>query len=526
MGENISIPRVNKWIVALTVILPTFIEVMDTSVVNVSLPHIQGGLNAGLDESTWVLTSYLVSNAVIIPITGWLSTFFGRKKYLIASIILFTVSSMLCGSAPTLEVLILARILQGIGGGALQPISQAILLETFPKEEHGMAMAMFGMGVVLAPTIGPVVGGWITDNLSWRWVFYINFPIGLLSVFMTLFFIFDPPYLKDSDNKNVSYITLALLFVWVGCLQVVLDKGQRDDWFHSNFIVILSIISLVCFLIYLVRELSSKKPILDLHVFKDRAFSTGNLIMFTAFMSFFGSIVLLPLFLQNLMGYTAMWAGLVLGPSGIASIIVMFFVGRLLNKGVPAYLLLMFGMALISYSVIEMGRFTLQAGFWELCWPRVIQSAGMGMFFVPLTAATYVNVPKEKMGNASSIFNLLRNLGGSFGTALATTYLSRSQQFNQSMLVKDIIPSRPEFLYAWEKIRAFLHDPSLYPTYGSKSLYLIYMELKRQAGMLAFNDSFIFLGTMTLFLIPLTLLLREKHLKSKEEGQELPHAYH
>ncbi len=526
MADAGAMPKVNKWVVALTVILPTFIEVMDTSVVNVSLPHIQGGLNAGLDESTWVLTSYLVSNAVIIPITGWLSTFFGRKKYLIASIILFTVSSMLCGSAPTLEILILARILQGIGGGALQPISQAILLETFPKEEHGMAMAMFGMGVVLAPTIGPVVGGWITDNLSWRWVFYINFPIGLLSVFMTLFFIFDPPYLKDSENKDVSYITIALLFIWVGCLQVVLDKGQREDWFHSHFIVVLTIISVVCFLIYVVRELSSKKPILDLSVFTDRAFFTGNLIMFTAFMSFFGSIVLLPLFLQNLMGYTAMWAGLVLGPSGLASLIVMFFVGRLLNKGFPAYLLLMFGMALISFSVIEMGRFTLDAGFWELCWPRVIQSAGMGMFFVPLTAATYVNIPKEKMGNASSIFNLLRNLGSSFGTALATTYLSRSEQFNQNMLVKNMVPFRQEFIHAWDMVRNLLHDPCLYPTYGSKSLYLIYMELRRQAGMLAFNDSFIFLGTMTMFLIPLTLLLRETHIKKEGEEGELPHAYH
>ncbi len=508
--ETSYIPRVNKWVIALTVIMPTFIEVMDTSVVNVSLPHIQGGLNAGLDESTWVLTSYLVSNAIVIPLTGFLSNLLGRKRYLIGSIILFTVASMLCGSAPTLGMLVIARILQGIGGGALQPISQAILLESFPKKEHGMAMAIFGMGVVLAPTIGPVVGGWITDNLSWRWVFYINLPIGILSVFMTMFFIFDPPYIKKK-SISMNYISLALLVVWVGCLQVVLDKGQREDWFESNFIIVLTIISVICFLIYIVREIYREDPILDISVFKDKFFFTGNFIMFTGFMGFFGSIVLLPLFLQNLMNYTAMWAGLVLGPGGLASLVAMFIVGRLLSKGVPPYLLLMVGLSAISVSIILMGRFNLNAGFWQLCWPRVLQSAGMGMFFVPLTAATYVNIPKEKMGNASSIFNLLRNLGGSFGTAIATTYLSRSQQFNQTVLVKHVVPYKQEFISLWNNIIYLVHDPVPVPTVNSKALALIYMELKRQAGMLAFNDSFIFLGTITLFLVPLAFMLRKKN---------------
>ncbi|GAB6161372.1 MDR family MFS transporter [Desulfothermus naphthae] len=503
-------PSVNKWIIALTVILPTFIEVMDTSVVNVSLPHIQGGLNAGLDESTWVLTSYLVSNAVIIPITGFLSNILGRKRYLIGSIILFTFASMLCGSAPSLEILVLARILQGIGGGALQPISQSILLESFPKKEHGMAMAIFGMGVVLAPTIGPVVGGWITDNLSWRWVFYINLPIGILSVFMTILFIFDPPYIKQRKKGKVNYFSLILLFLWVGCLQIVLDKGQREDWFESNFIITLTIIFLISFLLYIVQELYGEDPILDISVFKDKVFLAGNFILFTGFMSFFGSIVLLPLFLQNLMNYTAMWAGLVLGPSGLATMIVIFIVGRLLNRGVPPYIILMLGLSLISLSVILMGRFTLNAGFWELCWPRVMQSCGMGMFFVPLTAATYVNIPKEKIGNASSIFNLLRNLGGSFGTAIATTYLARSEQFNQTLLVKKVVPYRQEFWTLWHKVVAFLHYPVQFPIPDSKPLALIYMEVRRQAGMLAFNDTFIFLGTITMFLIPIALILRKK----------------
>lgn len=371
-------------------------------------------------------------------------------------------------------------------------------------------MAIFGMGVVLAPTIGPVVGGWITDNLSWRWVFYINLPIGILSLIMTYFFIFDPPYIKRSNNKGVSYVTLSLLFLWVGCLQIVLDKGQREDWFESNFIITLSIISAISFLIYIVREWYSENPILDLSVFKDKIFTTGNFILFTGFMCFFGSIVLLPLFLQNLMNYTALWAGLVLGPSGIATMTVMFIVGRLLNKGFPPYLLLMLGLSLIAYSVIQMGRFTLDASFWQLCWPRVIQACGMGMFFVPLTAATYVNIPKEKIGNASSIFNLLRNLGGSFGTAIATTYLARSQQFNQTMLVDSVVPYRQEFITMWFKITNFLHDPLPIPVPDSKSLALLYTEIQRQAGMLAFNDSFIFLGTLTIFLVPLALILRKK----------------
>jgi len=299
--------------------------------------------------------------------------------------------------------------------------------------------------------------------------------------------------------------------LWVGCLQVVLDKGQKEDWFESNFIVSLSIISAICFLIYIVREIYSKNPILDLSVFKDKTFSAGNFILFTGFMGFFGSIVLLPLFLQKLMNYTAMWAGLVLGPSGLATMIVMFMVGRLLNKGFPPYILLMLGLCLISLAVIKMGRFTLDAGFWELCWPRVIQACGMGLFFVPLTTATYVNIPKEKIGNASSIFNLLRNLGGSFGTAIATTYLARSQQFNQTMLVKNIVPFRQEFISLWHLVQNFLHDPVNVLVPGSKSLALIYLEVQRQASMLAFNDSFIFLGTITMFLIPLTLILRPKN---------------
>lgn len=361
-------PKVNKWLIAGTVILPTFIEVMDTSVVNVSLPHIQGSLNAGVDESTWVLTSYLVSNAVIIPITGWLASVFGRKRYLLFSIILFTLASILCGAAPSLEVLILARILQGIGGGGLQPLSQAILLETFPPKEHGVAMAIFGMGVVLAPTIGPVLGGWITDNLSWRWVFYINLPAGILAILLTILFIYDPEYIKNKAKNYIDYIGLSLIIVGLGALQIVLDKGEREDWFNSDFIITLSIISAVSLILFVLWELKSKNPVVNLRVFKDRTFTLGNIIMFLGFFSFFGGIVLLPLYLQHLMGYTALWAGLVLGPGGISTLIIMPIAGALMKKGVQPKYLLFIGLIIVSISLHLMADFNLSADFYSVAY--------------------------------------------------------------------------------------------------------------------------------------------------------------
>jgi DHA2 family multidrug resistance protein len=413
----------NKWLVAFTVILPTFIEVMDTSVVNVSLPHIQGSLNAGVDEVTWVLTSYLVSNAIIIPITGWLSSLFGRKNYLLFSIVLFTLSSIVCGAAPSLEVLVVARIFQGLGGGGLQPLSQSILLETFPRKEHGMAMAIFGMGVVFAPILGPVVGGWITDNWSWRWVFYINLPAGILAVILTIAFIFDPPYIRRK-LVSIDYWGLALLSIGLGSLQIVLDKGEREDWFNSNFIVTLSVISAVSRILFVIVELRSEHPVVNLRVLKDRTFLLGNIIMFLGFFCMFGSIVLLPLYLQNLMGYTSFWAGLVLGPGGIASLIVMPFVGQLIKRGIQARFFLVLGLILASLGLFEMSNFTLDADFFHVALPRIIQGFGMGMFFVPLGAASYVNIKVEDIGNATGIFNLIRNLGGSFGTAFSTSSIS------------------------------------------------------------------------------------------------------
>ncbi len=303
----------NKWAVAIAVMLPTFMEIMDTSVVNVSLPHIQGSLNAGLDEVTWVLTSYLVSNAVIIPISGWLSGVFGRKRYLLFSVFLFVGTSILCGAATSLGLLVAARAIQGIGGGGLQPLSQAILLESFPQEEHGLAMAFFGMGVVLAPILGPVLGGWITDHWNWRWIFYINFPMGILAVILIVFLIEDPPYIRNGERRRIDVWGLLLLTVGLGSLQIVLDKGQRDDWFHSDFIVYMTITAVVSLLTFIVVEFRTKDPVVNLRVFRHRSFTAGCAIMFSGFLALFGTLVLLPLYVQNLMGYNATLAGLVLG---------------------------------------------------------------------------------------------------------------------------------------------------------------------------------------------------------------------
>ncbi len=499
-----------KWLIAFTVILPTFIEIMDTSVVNVSLPHIQGSLSAGVDEVTWVLTSYLVSNAVIIPITGWLSSIFGRKRYLLFSIFLFTLSSIMCGSATSLAMLVIARIFQGIGGGGLQPLSQAILLENFPKEEHGMAMAVFGVGVVFAPILGPVLGGWITDNWTWRWVFYINVPIGILSIVMTYFIIFDPPYIKKI-LKKIDYWGLTFLALGLGTLQVVLDKGEREDWFNSDFIVILLTISVISLILFVFIELHTDTPVVDLRVFKDGTFTMGNIIMFFVFFTLFGSIVMLPLYLQKLMGYTAFWAGLVLGPGGIASMLIMPIAGVLMKRGVKPNRILAFGIIVTAYSIYLMSQFNLYADFFAIAIPRIIMGFGLGLFFVPLAAATYVNIPKEKMGNATSVFNLLRNLGGSFGVAFSTTILAQRMQYHQSVLVEHINPFSKTFQYYFPKLKYLFSDFNITFYETSKTLKLFYLEVQRQSAMLAYNDVFWIMSVLTILMLPLTFFMKVKN---------------
>jgi DHA2 family multidrug resistance protein len=499
----------NKWVVALTVMLPTFIEIMDISVVNVSLPHIQGSLSAGLDEVTWVLTSYLVSNAIIIPISGWLAGIFGRKRYLIFSLVLFTASSALCGSAFSLAIIIIARVFQGIGGGGLQPISQAILLESFPAEERGLAMAFFGMGVVLAPIVGPVLGGWLTDTWNWRWVFYINLPAGILAIALVFLFVHDPGYIRRR-HLEIDIWGLFFLALGLGCLQIVLDKGQRNDWFSSDFIVTLSLISGTALILFLMTEWRSPHPVVNLRVFKDRSFAIGNLIMFAGFFCLFGSILLLPLYLQNLMGYTAFWAGLVLGPGGIAAFFIMPLAGLMMKKNISARLLLAIGLIISAGSLWLMSGFNLEANFRAIALPRIIQGFGLGLFFVPLSAATFSGIRNEETGNASGIFNLLRNLGGSFGVAFSTTVLARRFQLHQTFLVEHITPYNPSFQHDYSQIQQWLqiHRPQF--AGPSAALQEIYRGVSAQAQMMAFNDTFWLLALGTAALVPLTIFFRQQ----------------
>jgi DHA2 family multidrug resistance protein len=487
--------------------LPTLIEIIDTSVVNVSLDHIRGSLSAGIDESTWTITSYLVSNAIIIPLSGWLSRVFGRKLYLILSISLFTVSSFLCGSAWSLQSLVFFRILQGIGGGALQPISQSILLETFPPRQHGMAMAMFGMGIMFGPIIGPLVGGWITDNWSWHWIFYINVPIGIISILMTMFFITDPPYMTRQRMK-IDYWGLAFLALGLGCLQIVLDKGQREDWFSSGFIVWLSIISALSLVLFIVAELFAKNPVVNIRAFKNISFSTGNVVMFFAFFNLFGSIVLLPIYLQTLMGYTAYLAGLVLGPGGVATMIALPVAGRLVTK-INSKGILAFGIIISAYSTFLMSRFNLHADFNTVIWPRLILGIGMGFLFIPLTTLTFATIKKEDMGNATAIFNLLRNLGGSFGVAFVTTVLAIRSQFHQSNLVAHLTPFDTNYQNASNLGTTILHHKGFESAIAQQgSLAALYNQTLRQASMMSFNDAFHLLSVFMLLILPLVFLMK------------------
>jgi MFS transporter, DHA2 family, multidrug resistance protein len=418
--------HVNPWIVAIAVMFGTFMEVLDTTVVNVSLPHIAATMSATIDEATWVLTSYLVANAIILPMTGWLAATFGRKRLLMMSVTGFTVSSFLCGIAPNLASLIFFRILQGATGGALQPLSQAVLLESFEPHERGKAMGFWGLGIVVAPIIGPVVGGWLTDSYSWRWVFYINLPVGIASIIMTKMFIFDPSYLRR-DVQKVDYWGIGMLVVGIGALQYVLDRGQEVDWFANQSILILSLVSVVTLLLLIYHELTTDHPIIDLRVFKERSYATGVFLMTMLGFVLYGSLVLLPVMLQTLLGYPALQAGIAMAPRGMGSLVMMPIVGMLTSK-VDVRKLLALGFFVAGMTLVWLGSLNLNAGYWDIFWPQLLQGTGMALTFVPLTTATMQAIQPQRMGNATSLFNLMRNIGGSVGIAVTGTLTSRRRR--------------------------------------------------------------------------------------------------
>jgi DHA2 family multidrug resistance protein len=507
-------PAINPWIIAITVTLATFMEVLDTSIANVALPHIAGSLSAGQDESTWVLTSYLVSNAIVLPLSGWLSSIVGRKNFYMGCVALFTISSFLCGLAPNLTTLIIFRVLQGAGGGGLQPSEQAILADTFPPAKRGMAFAVYGMAVVTAPAIGPTLGGWITDNFTWRWIFFINIPVGIISILLTTRLIQDPPYLKRRKlaETKIDYIGLGFVALGLGTLQVVLDKGQRDDWFESHFIVAMSVIAAASLIFVFFWEWRHKDPIIDLHLFKDRTFGISNLLMFMLGFALLGSTLLLPLFSQTMLGYTAQEAGLSLMPGGFVIILLLPLVGFLLSRYSPRWLLL-FGLCILSASLFHMTNFDLDIDFRTVAVARMIQAAGMAFLFVPINTAAYAFLPRDKNNAASGLMNLARNIGGSVGISVVTTMLDRRAQVHLNYLSARLSSSNQALQARIKGLTQMVQSHGGGPS-SPVPWALIQSAVGRQATMLAYVDCFWLLGVAILLMIPMVFLIK----KSKPGG--------
>ncbi|MEI8354902.1 MAG: DHA2 family efflux MFS transporter permease subunit [Deltaproteobacteria bacterium] len=498
----------NKWLITLTVMIPAFMEIVDTSIANVALPHMQGSMNAGTDQITWVLTSYLISNAIVMPMTGWLARIFGRKRFLISCIIIFTLASLMCGSAPTLATLVFFRILQGAASGALIPMSQAIMMETFPPEQGGMAMAIFGIGAMFGPVVGPSLGGWITDNLDWRWIFYINIPVGIIAVIMTKYFVFDPSYLKRK-KVSIDYWGISLLTLGIGSLQLVLDKGQQDDWFNSSFIIFFTILCVLSLLLFVYVELKHAHPVVNLRLFKSSSFAAGNFIMFMVGFGLYGSVVMLPLFLQTLMGYSATMAGMVIAPGGLATLLVLPFVGAYIQRH-DGRKVIFAGLLLAAVSMYYMQGFNLEASYWDFFWPRVILGVALGFIFPPMTTLTLVGIPREEMGNATGIYNLLRNIGGSVGIAISATMLARLAQFYQVNLVGHINPFNPLLQLRLSELKhAAIAKGMDVVTAQTASLEILYRIVRRQAGMMAYNYIFWVICLSFIAIIPLLFLLKK-----------------
>jgi len=482
-------------------------EVLDTTVVNVSIPHIAGNLASTNEEGTWVVTSYLVSNAIVLPISGWLANHIGRKRLLLICVGGFTLTSLCCGMATSLWQLILFRVLQGLTGGGLQPLAQAILLETFPKERHGHAMAAFGIGILLAPILGPTLGGWITDNYSWRWIFYLNLPVGILSLFLMNRFVFDPHYVKRSSGK-VDLWGIGFLALGIGSLQVFLDTGERKDWFASDYIRTFAVLCVFGLVALVVRELKTEHPVVDLRVLKNRSFSAGVFMISMLGFILYASLVLLPLYLQTLMGYPAYNSGLALSPRGIGALIFTPISGHLTTKTDPRRLLVV-GLVLGSITMFQLSGLNLYAGFWDIFWAQVLQGVALAFLFIPLMALAMAKISPEKMGNATSIFNLMRNIGGSVGIAVMTTFLSRRTQMHQNHLVHNVHPGSGQTYEMLMGLRANFYAHGVDAVTASrKALAALYGMVQAHAAMLAFVEAFWVMGVVFLLMLPFLPILQ------------------
>ncbi len=508
-SQSAAASQRNPWLVAIAVMLATFMEVLDTSIAAVALPYIAGSLSATNDEATWVLTSYLVANAIILPASSWFSLRFGRKRFLIVCITIFTISSFACGSATSLALILIARAVQGAGGGALQPLSQSILLETFPPQKRGLAMAVFALGVVVAPVLGPTLGGWLTDSYSWRWAFYINIPVGVFAVFMISRYVEDPPYIKDAHPGKFDGIGLGLLAVWLGCLQIILDKGQEDDWFGATWIRWTAMILVIAFVAFLIREFRHDKPLVDLRVFRHRNFAIGCLLIGLFGAAIYGLVTLLPLFYQELMGYTALAAGWAVSPRGIGAIVAMPIIGYLTAKMDNRWLIA-FGFLLFAGASLWFGEVNLSIGQWTFLWAILISGFGSGCVFVPLSTTAMAFLKNEEIGNASGLYNLLRNIGGSIGISVVNTIVSRHEQVHRNELSGSLSPARVTVHGSLLATQQYLSTrgassvDALHQSYG-----LIDQALTGQARLWSYVDDFRYMALMCFCCVPIVFALKK-----------------
>jgi MFS transporter, DHA2 family, multidrug resistance protein len=506
------VPRFNPWAIGVVVAMAAFMEILDTSIANVALPYIGGNLGVSNDDSTWVLTSYLVSNAIVLPISGWLAVRFGRKRFFMACLAVFTVSSVLCGMANSFGLLLLFRTLQGAGGGGLQPMAQAILADTFPPEKRGLAFALYGITAVVAPTVGPILGGWITFNYSWRWIFFINLPVGALVLAMVLRLVDDPPYLArlKSAGIKLDYIGIALLALGISALQIILDRGEEDDWFGSHFIMTLAIVSAVCLVSLVIWEWFNEHPIIEVKLFKSFNYLSSNLMMFFFGVLLFSSLVMMPLFLQTLLGYTAELAGLVLSGGGLVTLICMPIVGQLTTRLQVRYIIGFGWLALAIAMYVSTQRIDLTISFVSASWLRVAQVVGIGFLFVPITIAAYIGMPAEKSNSVAGMVNFMRNIGSSVGTSIVTTLIDRRSEYHQSVLVGHTAPGVQNFQNLVDgATQLYIHSGMSPPDAQHRAIASIYQAVQAQSATLAYIDTFMVLAVISAIMFVLSFLLKK-----------------
>jgi MFS transporter, DHA2 family, multidrug resistance protein len=515
-------PKTNPWLIAFVVSLAAFMEVLDTSIANVALPHIAGNLGASQDQSTWVLTSYLVSNAIVLPISGWLVSLFGRKRFFMTCIVIFTISSLLCGVAPGLGILLVARVIQGGGGGGLQPMAQAILADTFPPRLRGLAFSLYGVTAIFAPSIGPTLGGWITDNYSWRWIFLMNLPVGILALILVYQLVEDPPYLTrarlEGRRSKLDYVGFSLLALGVGALQILLDKGQEDDWFGSDFITTLAIVAGVCLVSLVIWELYQKAPIVDVRLFGHFNFATSSMMMFVVGGMSFATTVLVPQFLQANMGYTAESAGMVLSAAGFVLLAALPFIGMLTGRFQGRYLIATGWLLLTCSMFLSTRRIDLLISFSSATWLRIAQYAPLGLVFIPTTAAAYYGMPKSKSNAVAGLVNFMRNIGASVGTSVVTTVLARRNQFHQERLGSSLTPGNPTFQDTVSGLTHQLQQSGMSPHDAVGGAYgRVYQNLLNQASTLSYIDTFWMLTVAAGLMFFLAFLLQKNDPRAGEK---------